>query len=184
MGLSHTYVFVRCLGSSVDQSLGVELSNNLQEEIQALEITITRFLQTLIPVHQLEASNPVDKHTLIVTHTLAHASVLHLYERLARDDHVAYDKCHRAASAIASIVKHISEQDYDYLEPVVGPCWSSASLVLMQNLQTLQASFPLLNNNEISNDVAAILYAMTTLSRRFPILGPSAAKLQKEFSAC
>jgi hypothetical protein len=98
----------------------MKLSNRFQEEIQALELTISRFIPTLIPVHQLDATTLEDKRILVVAHTLAHAAIIHLYQRFAQDDPVAYDKCSRAASACVSIIKHIGEQDFDFLDPIIG----------------------------------------------------------------
>lgn len=101
-------------------SLGMKPSGRYQEEIQALEVAITRFIPTLIPVHQLESTIIEDKHVIIVSHTLAHAAVIHLYQRFVQDDPMAYEKCSRAASAIVAIIKHIGERDYDFLDPIIG----------------------------------------------------------------
>lgn len=63
---------------------------------------------------------PEEKHTLIIVHTLIQVSVLNLYQKFAQDDPVAYDKCSAAAKAVVAITKYISEQDYDYLDPIIG----------------------------------------------------------------
>ncbi|EEB87868.1 hypothetical protein MPER_14601, partial [Moniliophthora perniciosa FA553] len=90
------------------------------EDMQALELTITRFLATLVPIHQLNTRMPEEKQVLIVVHTLAQAALMHLYQRSAQDDAVAYEKCSQAAKACVAIVKYISDQDYDFLDPILG----------------------------------------------------------------
>lgn len=92
----------------------------LREEVQALEHSISRFTSTLIPTHQLDATMPEDKHTLIVTHTIAQASLIHLYQRFAQDDPVSYDKCLQAAKNCVAIIKHITDADLNFLDPIIG----------------------------------------------------------------
>lgn len=79
-----------------------------------------RFISTLVPAHQLEAALPEDKHTLIVCHSLAQAALIHLYFRFGQDDPVSYDKSLRAARSCVNIIKHITDADFDFLEPIIG----------------------------------------------------------------
>lgn len=90
------------------------------DDFQTLEHMIARFLSTLIPVHQLDATTPDDKHAYLTIHTLAHAATIHLYYPFGHEDPVAYDKCLRAARCCASITKHISDAEYDFLDPILG----------------------------------------------------------------
>jgi hypothetical protein len=109
--IDYEFVFDPRIGLSVDA---------YPEEFRTLELTINRFIPTIIPIHQLNATLPEEKHTLIVVHTLIQVAVLQLYQRFAQDDPVTYDKCSAAAKACATITKYISEQDYDYLDPIIG----------------------------------------------------------------
>jgi hypothetical protein len=104
--------------------------NAYPEEFQTLELTINRFLPTLIPIHQLNVTMPEEKYTLIVVHTLIQVSILHLYQRFAQDDPVTYEKCSAAAKACVAITKYISDQDYDYLDPIIGVSFSCSSFTL------------------------------------------------------
>lgn len=159
------------------------------EEFQTLELTINRFIPTIIPIHQLNATLPEEKHTLIVVHTLIQVAVLQLYQRFAQDDPVTYDKCSAAAKACATITKYISEQDYDYLDPIIGVscsvhcvrlgaycnsqlCWTTVAEWLIREIVNIESAWPItMDSSDVRNDIAAILYAMNSLNTRFPVLG-------------
>ncbi|KAJ3842829.1 hypothetical protein F5878DRAFT_529047 [Lentinula raphanica] len=153
------------------------------EEFQALELTIDRFLPTIIPIHQLNVTMPDEKHTLIVVHTLIQVSVLQLYQRFAQNDPVIYDKCSAAARACVAITKYITEQDYDYLEPIIGSCWTTVAEWLMLEIANIESAWALsISSTDVRNDIATVLYAMTSLNARFPVLGISIAKIQKRLA--
>lgn len=50
------------------------------------------------------------------------------------------------------------------------PCWSSAAKVLESELLRLQSSWPPMNSLEVQGELAAVLFVMTKLSTRFPLL--------------
>lgn len=81
---------------------------------------IARFIPTLIPVHQLDATVPEQKHAYIATHTLAHAAMINLYYPFGAEDPVSHGKCLRAARFCVSIIKHIADSDYEFLDPIIG----------------------------------------------------------------
>jgi hypothetical protein len=95
-------------------------SNALREEFQTLEHTIVRFIAGLVPAHQLEAALPEDKHILIVCHSLSQSALIHLYFRFGQDDSASYEKSLRAARSCISIIKHIADADFDFLDPIIG----------------------------------------------------------------
>lgn len=95
-------------------------SNSFVAEMQALELSITRFIPTLVPVHQLDGAMPEDKYIYLAAHTLAHSAIMNLYHPFSRDDPGAYEKCIRAAKAIVAIINNLGDQDYDLLDPMVG----------------------------------------------------------------
>jgi hypothetical protein len=99
---------------------GIVSSNTLMEEVQLLDDAITRFLSALLPPQQLELTLPNDKYALIVVHTLAHASMIHLYSRFARDDPISQDKCVRSARSSVAVIKHIADADFILLDPIIG----------------------------------------------------------------
>ncbi|KAF8161055.1 hypothetical protein B0H34DRAFT_653334 [Crassisporium funariophilum] len=154
----------------------------LREEIQSLEHTITLFLSTLIPIDQLDAVSPEEKHSLIMAHTLAHSAVIHLHRTLAMDDPMSFDKSSRAARTCVSVIKHISDRDFAFLEPITGPCWWSVADIIIRDLDALEASWPLVDHSELRNDLGVLFYAMTNLSTRFPVVAPAVSKVQKRLA--
>jgi hypothetical protein len=157
-------------------------SNAFREEIQSLERTITRFIPTLIPVHQLEATMLEDKHALLIIHSLANAAMIHLYYRFGNDDQMSYEKALRAARSCVGIIKLIGDADFDFLDPIIGPCWTCAAEVLIRELNNMEASWPLLDTTDVRSELGVILYAMSSLMARYPLLGFPTAKVQKRLS--
>lgn len=52
------------------------------------------------------------------------------------------------------------------------PCWASAAKVLESELARLQSSWPdPLNTMEVRGDLEALLYVMTKLGAKFPLVG-------------
>lgn len=88
--------------------------------MRSLEHTITLFLSTLIPVHQLDVVLPEEKHSLIVAHTIAQSGIIHMHRPFAEEVTVSFEKCTQAARACIAIIKHITEQDFGFLEPIIA----------------------------------------------------------------
>jgi hypothetical protein len=152
------------------------------EEVQTLEHSIALFLSTLIPPSQLDSVLPEDKHILIATHTLAHAAIIQLLRSFAQDDVNSFSKCLHAARSSVAIIKHTSDGDFAFLDPIIGPCWWSVAEILIRQLDTLETTWPLMDTTEVRTELATIAYAMTSLSSRFPIIGPALSKLQKRLA--
>jgi hypothetical protein len=74
----------------------------------------------LIPITQLDAVLPDEKQGLIVTYSLAHTAMIHLHRGFALGDAVSFEKCSQASRACISVVKHISDGDFAFLEPIIG----------------------------------------------------------------
>jgi len=85
-----------------------------------LETAIAQFIATLVPLDQLDAVISADKHILILTHTLAHTASIQLYRPFARDDPLMFTKCSQAARECVSVINHIAEVDFNFLDPIIG----------------------------------------------------------------
>lgn len=118
---------------SSDDHAALSLSSAFMDDFQTLEHMTARFLSTLIPVHQLDATMPDDKHAYLAIHTLAHVAMIHLYYSFGHEDPVAYDKCLRAARCCVSITKHIAETEYDFLDPILGVSLPSLCSVMLSD---------------------------------------------------
>jgi len=88
----------------------------------------------------------------------------------------------RRKNSTVSIVKHIAEADYDFLDPILGPCWTSAMDTLIRELNLVETSWPIVSSAEVRNEIGVLLYAMTSLGSRYPLLAYSVAKVQKRLS--
>jgi hypothetical protein len=119
------------LSSSVPDTQGFSgtKTSRLNDEIQSFEHTITLFLSTLIPITQLDAVLPDEKLGLIATYSLVHTAMIHLHRVFALSDAVSYEKCSQASRACISVVKHISDREFAFLEPIIA-----VSALLFKNL--------------------------------------------------
>ena len=106
--------------STVTCLLGIPISNEFKDEFQKLERAISSFIPTLIPLHQLNATMTESKHAFIVIHSLANAAMIHLFYRFSQNDHVSHDKSLQAAHACVNIIKHIADNDFEFLDPIIG----------------------------------------------------------------
>ncbi|KAI8992943.1 hypothetical protein BD414DRAFT_290709 [Trametes punicea] len=154
-------------------------SSSFSDNFQAFEHSIIRFTTTLLPLHQVGGAIPEDKYALIVIHSLAHAAMIRLHAPFMRDDAVSRDKALHAARALIHVTKLIADGDFEFLDPVIGPCWASAARVLENELTRLQSSWPdPLNTMEVRGDLEALLYVMTKLGAKFPLVAYHSAKVQ------
>ncbi|KAI0708903.1 hypothetical protein C8T65DRAFT_739974 [Cerioporus squamosus] len=154
-------------------------SSAFSENFSAFEHSIMRFTTTLVPLHQVGGAMPDDKYALIVIHSLAHASMIRLHASFMLDDTGSRDKCLRAARSVIHVTKLITDADFEFLDPVIGSCWASAAKVLEHELSRLQSSWPdPLNTMEVRGDLEALLYVMTKLGAKFPLVAYHAAKVQ------
>ncbi|OCH91680.1 hypothetical protein OBBRIDRAFT_825183 [Obba rivulosa] len=146
------------------------VTTRFTDNLRGFEQTLSRFTTTLLPLHQLGAAMPEDKFTLITVHSLVHAAMINLHTPFTEEVPASREKCGRAARALVMIIKHITDIDYEFLDPLIGACWTSASKVLQLEVARMQAGWPPLNGADVHGDLAAILYAMTKLSARFPLI--------------
>ncbi|KAF8629149.1 hypothetical protein AX17_005734 [Amanita inopinata Kibby_2008] len=89
-------------------------------DVQKLEHGIAHFLPTLINMEELDAVSAEDRFSLLATHTLTYTAVIKLFQSLSAEDVVSFEKCARAARSCTVIIKQLSDQDYAFLDPIVG----------------------------------------------------------------
>lgn len=153
-----------------------------QNEVQLLELVIAQYVDALIPVPQLDAALPEDRLILLCSHTLAHASVIQLFRRFAPEDDLSYEKCLRAARACTNIIGHLSDADYEFLDPIMGPCWTAAADVFIQQLDEFETAWPPVNTADVRGDIGTLLYALSRLSTKFTMLVTASSKIQKRLA--
>ena len=93
---------------------------DILHDVQVLEHSIAHFLSTLVNLEQLDAVSAEDKFSWLVTHTLAHTSMIQLHRSFASDDVVSFEKCAQAARSCIIIIKQLADQDFAFLDPIIG----------------------------------------------------------------
>ncbi len=161
---------------------------DILHDVQALEHSIAHFLSTLVNLEQLDAFSAEDKFSLLVTHTLAHTSMIQLHRSFASDDAVSFEKCSRAARSCIIIIKQMADQDFAFLDPIIGvsfvylskrffnissrkPCWSIVGDFLIQEMDSIESTWPFMDTGDVRNDLGTVFYALTCLGPRFPLVG-------------
>ncbi|KAI0088107.1 hypothetical protein BDY19DRAFT_994517 [Irpex rosettiformis] len=146
-------------------------SNSFMDNFRAFELTIQRFVSTLLPLHQLAATMPDDKHTLYMIHSLAYTAMIRLHQPFIADDQMSREKSVRAARSVAMVAKHVTDSDFDYLDPLMGHCWVSAARVFAFELAQLRSAWPPVNVSDLRTDLGILLIALNKIGARYPLLG-------------
>ena len=63
---------------------------------------------------------PDDKYTLYMIHSLAHTALIRLHQPFIADDQMSREKSVRAARSVALVTKHLVDNDFEYLDPLIG----------------------------------------------------------------
>jgi len=155
---------------------------DILHDVQALEHSIAHFLSTLVNLEQLDAVSAEDKFSLLITHTLAHTSMIQLHRSSASDDVVSFEKCARAARSCIIIIKQLTDQDFVFLDPIIGPCWSIVGDFLIQEMDSMESTWPFISTDDVQNDLYAVFYALTCLSPRFPLVAPYISRFRKRLA--
>lgn len=88
--------------------------------MRTLEHSIALFLSTLVPINQLDALLPGERHSVVLAYTLAHSATIYLHRGFALEDSMSFDQSSRASRACIAVIKYISERDFAFLEPIIG----------------------------------------------------------------
>ena len=87
-------------------------------------MSLSQFASNLPCIGLASGQNPLTlaEMDLFVIHTMIHVSTLHLHRELAQTQAVPYEKCWIAANNVMSLVRELSDSDYDYLDPIISVC--------------------------------------------------------------
>jgi hypothetical protein len=148
------------------------LSPEMVPELASLEGVVQQFL-SLLPIAQLDCAVPEVKQMLIVTRSLGLAALLKLAEPFAiAGSPLAHQAALDAAREMVAIVRQIGDADFEFLDPVLGATWLLAATILFREMSFAQGAWALASGVvEMRAELSTVLFAMTTLSQRFPILG-------------
>jgi hypothetical protein len=167
--------------NNINKGPSMKLSDVLHE-LQVIEHSIAHFSSTLINLEQLDAISAEDRFSLLVTHTLGHTAMIQLYRSFSPDDALSFEKCARAARSCIMTINQLSDQDFAFLDPIVGPCWSIVAEFLVQEMDSMESTWPFMDTSDVRNDLSIVLFALTRLMSRFPVVAPSITQLRKRLA--
>ncbi|KII89348.1 hypothetical protein PLICRDRAFT_41006 [Plicaturopsis crispa FD-325 SS-3] len=94
-----------------------------------------------------------------------------------RSSLVACEQVLRAGLAVIGLIRELSEEDWDFLDPIMSTCWTLASNALI-SIRRRASHHPLEATRDVSvaavdKDLGVLVDAMERLSKTFPCAGKS-----------
>jgi hypothetical protein len=92
---------------------------------------------------------------------------IHLRQELVQEE------CIQAVKAIVILIRHLSDVDYQYLDPIIIVCWATAASFLLQMSEKCRqgGAQSTLSMNMFNADHDFVMKAMKILSVFFPLAG-------------
>ncbi|KAJ7253377.1 hypothetical protein B0H12DRAFT_1116935 [Mycena haematopus] len=144
------------------------------------ELALQRFalnLPAFVGYEAWRTQAPLIDVDLFAVHTMMHVSTLYLYK-----DTLSRETFH-AGNSILALIRQLSDGDYEYLDPILSACWSTAArtYIYMMGFAGQQiATTTMYSMTIIEQELEVILNAMKTLSAFFPLSGDHAKKIEQE----
>ncbi|KAF8627219.1 hypothetical protein AX15_004481 [Amanita polypyramis BW_CC] len=139
-------LFACASGTAINWESGAKMADILHD-VQPLEHSIAHFLSTLVNLEQLDTVSVEDKFSLLTTHTLAHTAMIQLYRSFSSDDAVSFEKCARAARSCIIIIKQLTDQDFSFLDPIIGVSFEPTTLTQQMTPSCCSPAGQLLGNS-------------------------------------
>ncbi|KAJ6546863.1 hypothetical protein B0H19DRAFT_1379260 [Mycena capillaripes] len=144
------------------------------------ELALQRFAHNLPAFVGYEAwrtQTPLIDVDLFAVHTMMHVSTLHLYK-----DALGRETFH-AGNSILALIRHLTDGDYEYLDPILSACWSTVARTYVRMMGIagqLVEGMTMYSMAVIEQELEVIINAMKTLSGIFPLSGDHAMKIEQE----
>ncbi|KAJ7771493.1 hypothetical protein B0H16DRAFT_1305750 [Mycena metata] len=134
------------------------------------ELALHRFslnLPAFVGYEAWRTQTPLIDVDLYAVHTMMHVSTLHLYKDTPGRE------TFQAANSILTLIRQLSDGDYEYLDPILSACWSTVArtYVRMMGIAGQQVEATMYTVAAIEQELEVILNAMKTLSAFFPLSG-------------
>ncbi|KIK59092.1 hypothetical protein GYMLUDRAFT_227493 [Collybiopsis luxurians FD-317 M1] len=103
---------------------------------------------------------------LLAIHTIANVCTINLNKNNLEMDNV------QAANYVLSLIKQLSQADYEWLDPLMSACWTTVAKLYIQMLSLSGASVSApLPVYALEQELDVLVNAMKTLSAFFPLAG-------------
>ncbi|RDX52836.1 hypothetical protein OH76DRAFT_129357 [Lentinus brumalis] len=160
-------------------------SPNKDDSHYSLELSLTQFSTNLSNLSAQQYTLPyvVSNADLVGMQTLIFAATIHLHRDALELQPESYQKCFWAANAMTTLIRTLSEEDYDLLGPIISTCWRAAAEVYLRMLAMPHGQSMSTNLELLEQQIDLVIAAMRRLSILFPIAGIYAAKVQEDRAA-
>ncbi|KAF9464608.1 hypothetical protein BDZ94DRAFT_1297108 [Collybia nuda] len=121
------------------------------------ESALQRFSSTL-PSQSDRAgrTSPILDHDYFAIQTMTYTSFIHLQQGLLFDE-----RAFKAANSIIRLIRQLSEADYQYIDPIMGACWHTASKIFTRVLTNIDKM------NSYTRDITNIIHCYESFGRVF-----------------
>ncbi|KAG7086441.1 hypothetical protein E1B28_002395 [Marasmius oreades] len=121
---------------------------------------------------------------LFSVHTLVNVCNIHLHGGVVQSSEIDLSNGSvplQAANFIMSLIRQLSQGDYEYLDPLVSACWLSVAKLYIRLLNAVAVgTMTSLPAYALEGELDVIVNAMRTLSVFVPLAGEHAKKVEEE----
>ncbi|PIL30675.1 transcription factor [Ganoderma sinense ZZ0214-1] len=153
------------------------------ESRYSLEMSVSQYLSNLSSLHSQQFSVPfVSNGDYLSLQTAMYAATIHLHREDLEVQPQSYQRCLWAANAMAALVRHLRDNDYDTLCPIISTAWRSAAEVYLRVVAMPQQNLP--STVEVfEQQIDTVVGALQRLGQLFPVAGSYAARIQEDRAA-
>ncbi|KAL0577332.1 hypothetical protein V5O48_004656 [Marasmius crinis-equi] len=147
---------------------------------------LQRFLTTLpffVGYEAWRTQAPFLDVDLFTVHTLVNVCNIHLHGGIVQTMEIDTNNCIplQAANYIMSLMRQLSQGDYEYLDPLISACWLSVAKLYIQLLGAVAVGTTnSLPAYAVEGELDVIVNAMRALSPYVPLAGEHARKVEQE----
>ncbi|KAH9935814.1 hypothetical protein B0H21DRAFT_780844 [Amylocystis lapponica] len=149
-------------------------------EHRSLEMSLAQFSANLPCIGGQGVRSALSKIDidLVNIHTLIYAATIHVNRAIMEIHSASYERCLVSANAITSIIRALSNDDYDFLDPINSTCWRCAGDVYTRILASPQTQALQCTVDVIDGELDVLIGAMQKLGTRFAVAGIHASKTE------
>ncbi|KAF5373124.1 hypothetical protein D9758_001483 [Tetrapyrgos nigripes] len=113
---------------------------------------------------------------LLAIHTLANVCAIHLKGNSVEMETI------QAANYIMSLVRQLSQADYEFLDPLLSACWTCVAKLYIQMVSnsTFSDTIPSFPAYVVDQELDVLVNAMKTLGMFFPLASEHARRIEEE----
>lgn len=123
---------------SYPQDMTTAATSAFQARFHSLDSLADSFRESLQPINQLALTTPSAVRTVLVTHSLAHMSIVQLHAFLSEISPHSQQKAVLAAVSVFKLLSAVNLQSFVEVNPILVSIWMRACQILIAELTRLR----------------------------------------------